>query len=1441
MSTGPQREAEKSVPQRRVEPFKNAFSTQVVQDLKRKDNPGLSSGKEMPRPRAVSSMGGGIEGAHSEQREPNTPGIKSVKSKLCADEDAYRNHIKARPFNGQWLSVLDLFAGIGTLGAALVLEGYGLRDYAAVEIDDEQRQILFHNMKKLKELYPDRVSEVQLDKIFRYGHDVRKLKVEALQHKVDLVGAGFTCTNWSKAITEDLRKGFFGHQSKVYFDLESFLLDLRRKDPNVCFILENVKNLKNKEFRSQYDRICTVWGEAMESEAAEVSWGRRGRLWWLVNCHYQETHPRTLPQLHLCDVLDVTHKPITSSFTDAFDQTGKPMERWMTQLTTDDTYSVRKGDAMVLDEKGIKVRPFVEELSRIHGWPPDTVDSAPVRAGAKVKGLGYSQDLNDARRIIRCCKFRTTTVPKGKRVRWVDDSHTDKHSPPEDSKKDPSEGRDGKDAQRDPSKIASTERNTQSSGSADNTPSGGEKDTADTQTRDAMRNFVQSSLEGELLVDKELIMAETNVMEVGILEKDDLDLNNYYEVLSDLEQEREDNSTAQTLGCPFGPIPLLRGTRGKQFHRVVREIRERFPKKGFCARVDNPLETSSAAAWKTWLAQRAPFYMFIPVPKISSVKATAIWNCISLERLRFQGKRETYLVIKSADQRRRILVLHVPPECLTEQAAQEHARRQATFGDDSLDVVARGRRIKLENWLDLDISPSQLDRLKHGEKLWLHTTPRSRRLKNYRSCVDDGNAARTEAELQRYLDKGWIEGPLHYWPWLVMPLGAVYLPEKDKFRLVFDSTRVGLTEASVPLHCKYDMLDDVLPKLEPNDWLSKLDFADAFFHWATRQEDADFQGLVSPVTNEVYRIRYSYFGGSQNPAVQQSWTHTIKKLVNAHGLKYCLPNTPESDYKKFEMVGGFVDDCMFRHAHCLTESQATEQFNSVVRFLSQDLGVEVKRVKDVLPCKRTDYVGIEIDTTEQWVSLTTKRADKYRVCVENFLQKYRAGDRVQRRDYAKLIGRLQWAAQVVPEGQQHLVPCYWSRDLYADFSLLEYNAKSAWNSDVQVLITQEAIDSLKWWLHNLQNIQRRSVYLERGSPIAGLWKGQNVKDTDTMLDSTSQTTEGVPVITTDASGYGGGAWHKHLRLTHRFTFKDGPKYRSSNWREMCMVVLAIEEWGHLWKGQRVLVRCDNSVTVQCIRKGRANKRTLYALFDRLTIACRKHNIDLGARHIRGEDNGLADALSRYRIRRDDSDWQFDVQEFDYLRKGLNLTFDVDACSSSGGENSLVSGSFWSKQDSCLEKDWSGLNVWCNPDFNMITEVLAHFKKCYSNNPGNSSGTFVLPAWFSKSYWRNLRGFKLVGFYPKGSKLFTSPNWWDSKVPQGEYPSSRIDRGLTRWDTVVVHCASALCNRGDKSSRSLETDRVERLRSLPTLRGTIADEMLLHKLRQSTVRRLWERA
>ena len=161
---------------------------------------------------------------------------------------------------------------------------------------------------------------------------------------------------------------------------------------------------------------------------------------------------------------------------------------------------------------------------------------------------------------------------------------------------------------------------------------------------------------------------------------------------------------------------------------------------------------------------------------------------------------------------------------------------------------------------------------------------------------------------------------------------------------------------------------------------------------------------------------------------------------------------------------------------------------------------------------------------------------------------------------------------------------------------------------------------------------------------------------------------------------------------------------------------------------------------------------------------------VGGRRVHTADNRRSVAASS-----DRTDWMFDRSEFNRLSAQYG-PFTVDAAADVNGNNAHVTTRYYSANDSFLNADVSGQNVWCNPPFAHATDFLSHYLSCKAVSPTTTSGLFILPKW---DRWSHLtQHMQLVHEYPARMQLFTRP------VTPGS--AERTAVGPTSWPVQVFY-------------------------------------------------------
>ena len=895
-----------------------------------------------------------------------------------------------------------------------------------------------------------------------------------------------------------------------------------------------------------------------------------------------------------------------------------------------------------------------------------------------------------------------------------------------------------------------------------------------------------------------------------------LSLDNKFHTLSRLP---DDWTPPQSPGTPGMVVPaLFKSSHGRQLDRTLRELHE-FERRRLARGGLSLVPPEYMAAFSTSSEFKATIYDYlecgggidiaVPCPKIPVTPQwarEAFWDRISLSRLRFKGDKRSYVRVRKRGfhsethdtAERALLTLHVPQKGPYDDM---HAALQASYRDEGTHFRGptghSGLRVNCARLLELGAPAEEVARVQRCYAVALHTEPTRFHGRNYGGALDFPE--KVTAETERMVQEGFVEGPLHYAPHIVQSLGGVWKADKQKWRTIVNGTGSGVNPCSLNLGTTYDDLSDVLAPLSPGSRMSGFDLTDAFLNWPYTEEHAELWGFQDPSSKDYYRYRYMAFGGRQSPSVQQRWACILKGIINRHGLMYCPTDSLAASYDGFQCTGAYVDDFFLMHPPGSTLENDRLQFASVLRLLDE-LGFAYKASKSIWPSTISTYIGFVIDSVRQTVGISETRAATLAAEILNFASQADASPEVNRLDLASLVGKLQWVAQIVPQGQRFLRQSYRARDAFCSAHVRNRPVNEQWHSAVMVHMHDEAITELRSWVPRLENLVQAPIFLTNLAMPNGFWRGA-ISETDENIDAHfGSSQESVEVITGDASGDAGGGWYGHRRLVHFYPPDECDPAQSSNFRELKIVLLMLQEWGELLRGKRVLVRSDNTTTVSVVNRGVSTATCLQDLGDTIYTLAQNLGIQLAARHIPGLKNGLADRLSRnldvYRTR-DPGDWQFREDEFRHLEALSNRKFDIDGASDPMGRNALCD-RFCSVSDSLLDTDIKGLHLWCHPDWHMAAESLRHFRLEMSARPESTQAVFLLPAWPTAPWWRQLRDTRLLAYYPPGSDLFTAP---DYRVASSDNPLDRPRAcfGGTKWGTVAVAFNHSVAGEAHTSS------------------------------------------
>lgn len=254
-----------------------------------------------------------------------------------------------------------------------------------------------------------------------------------------------------------------------------------------------------------------------------------------------------------------------------------------------------------------------------------------------------------------------------------------------------------------------------------------------------------------------------------------------------------------------------------------------------------------------------------------------------------------------------------------------------------------------------------------------------------------------------------------------------------------------------------------------------------------------------------------------------------------------------------------------------------------------ELGTPVVPHKVKGPVTVLDFLGILLDTEMMELRLPQDKL----VSLKRMIRQWLRRKACRKRELLSLIGHLSYACKVIPPGRPFLRRLI---ELASQAKLLHHHLR---------LNIQTRCD-LQWW----------SLFLEK-------WNGVS------MMSLIGCSTPSV-CVTSDASGsWGCGAFV-------------GSDWFSCQWgvcwndvhitiKELLPIILASALWGRRWSGQRVLFRCDNAAVVAIVNSGRSKNGLAMHLARALFLLGAVYKFTFRARHLPGNINKAADALSRNNV------------------------------------------------------------------------------------------------------------------------------------------------------------------------------------------------------------------
>lgn len=254
-----------------------------------------------------------------------------------------------------------------------------------------------------------------------------------------------------------------------------------------------------------------------------------------------------------------------------------------------------------------------------------------------------------------------------------------------------------------------------------------------------------------------------------------------------------------------------------------------------------------------------------------------------------------------------------------------------------------------------------------------------------------------------------------------------------------------------------------------------------------------------------------------------------------------------------------------------------------------------------------EVLGFKINGREFTISIPQNQKERFALQCSRF----KKGTRIEIADWRSLLGRATFLATVCPWAKYHL------KLLYSNISKVERANPN--RSKLRYSVKEEEERAIESFLDEILHSDKLSIF----DPLLQIWP-QKAMDLVIYADACGLAEGGV------GGGLGFVLAVPDYSNDLTFYYRHSSPFVDNNYAEALAVYYALHYAILLLppeRRRRVLVFSDSSSTIYSLDAGKGNLKML-RLADQLFRLTRSHDTDYRIRHVKGENNHIADALSR---------------------------------------------------------------------------------------------------------------------------------------------------------------------------------------------------------------------
>ena len=271
-----------------------------------------------------------------------------------------------------------------------------------------------------------------------------------------------------------------------------------------------------------------------------------------------------------------------------------------------------------------------------------------------------------------------------------------------------------------------------------------------------------------------------------------------------------------------------------------------------------------------------------------------------------------------------------------------------------------------------------------------------------------------------------------------------------------------------------------------------------------------------------------------------------------------------------------------------SEEKAWKSFHALQNLLVT-VGLQEAANKACPPCTQMVFLGIEVNT----ITFTPRIPKEKLLKILDVLSKWEVKTVANKKQVQQLAGLLNFACRCIKSGRIYL-----SRILNFLRSLPSSGSRT---------IPEETLQDITWWREFAPQYNGVSLMLEDSWGLPDL------------------------LLSTDSCLTGGGGFTGQEFFHFEFDEEFKPVCTDINQMECVVLVVALKLWAKDFPRKKLVLQCDNAVTVQAINSGRSKNTVIQKCLRERHKITALTSCDVKTMHLVSSTNWIVDSLSRWHL------------------------------------------------------------------------------------------------------------------------------------------------------------------------------------------------------------------